>query len=91
MLIIKWGELADWDFEALNIELDGITDIDMEQFGFNIPDVECDAEAVEDDFDEEPPEEPKSKPGDIFKLGAHVLMCGDSTDVNSVEKLMGGR
>ena len=31
----KVGELADWDFEALDIELDGITDIDMEQFGFN--------------------------------------------------------
>ena len=31
----KVGELADWDFEALDIELDGIADIDMEQFGFN--------------------------------------------------------
>ena len=86
----KVGELAEWDLDMLDVELDEITEIDMEQFGFNIPDMEYDAEAVEDDFDEEPPEEPKSKPGDIFKLGAHVLMCGDSTDVNSVEKLMGG-
>ena len=86
----KVGELADWDFDLLPDELDGILDIDMSEFGFYMPDMESEAEAIEDDFDEEPPEEPESKPGDIYKLGEHVLMCGDSTDIKSVEKLMGG-
>lgn len=86
----KVGELAEWDLDMLDIELDEITEIDMEQFGFYIPDMKSEAEAIEDDFDEEPPEEPESKPGDIYKLGEHVLMCGDSTDIKSVEKLMNG-
>lgn len=86
----KVGELAEWDLDMLDIGLDEITEIDMEQFGFYMPDMESEAEAIEDDFDEEPPEEPESKPGDIYKLGEHVLMCGDSTDIKSVEKLMNG-
>lgn len=86
----KVGELAEWDLDMLDIELDEITEIDMEQFGFYMSDMESEAEAIEDDFDEEPPEEPESKPGDIYKLGEHVLMCGDSTDAKSVENLMGG-
>lgn len=45
---------------------------------------------VEDDFNEEPPEEPKAKPGDIYALGNHRLICGDSTDVKVVERLMNG-
>ena len=52
----------------------------------------CDAlaqyEVKEDDFDEEPPAEPKAKRGDIYLLGNHRLMCGDSTIFNDVEKLM---
>lgn len=87
----KVGELAEWDLDMLDIELDEITEIDMEQFGFYMSDMESEAEAIEDDFDEEPPEEPESKLGDIYKLGEHVLMCGDSTDTKSVENLMGGR
>lgn len=87
----KVGELADWDFEALNIELDGITDIDMEQFGFDIADSEELQEVQEDDFDDTLPEEPKAKMGDIYKLGRHRLMCGDSTDKETVELLMDGK
>ena len=86
----KVGELAEWDLDMLDIELDEITEIDMEQFGFYMHDMESEAEAIEDDFDEEPPEEPESKLGDIYKLGEHVLMCGDSTNIKSVEKLMNG-
>jgi site-specific DNA-methyltransferase (adenine-specific) len=47
-------------------------------------------EAQEDDFDVTPPEKPKSKLGDIYQLGRHRVMCGDSTSVEDVEKLMGG-
>lgn len=42
----------------------------------------------EDDFEVEPPKEPKSKLGDIYQLGRHRLMCGDSTRIEDVEKLM---
>ena len=44
-------------------------------------------EAEEDDYEVNPPEEPKAKPGDIYQLGRHRLMCGDSTDVESVYQL----
>lgn len=86
----KVGELAEWDLDMLDIELDEITEIDMEQFGFYMPDMESEAEAIEDDFDATPPEEPVARFGQIYKLGRHRLMCGDSTDPECVKKLMDG-
>ena len=84
------GEIADWDFELLDEELFRITDINMSDFGFTIDSLETDVEVVEDEFNGELPENPKSKLGDIYKLGRHRLMCGDSTDINCVEALMDG-
>lgn len=86
----KTGELAEWDIDMLDGELNDILDIDMEDFGFDIPEANDD-EVVDDEFDEEPPEDPKSKLGDIYQLGRHRLMCGDSTDVEAVKTLMGGQ
>lgn len=86
----KTGELADWDVDMLDGELNDIFNIDMEDFGFDAVE-ENDAEVVDDDFDEEPPEEPTSKLGDVYQLGRHRLMCGDSTDTQSVKTLMGGQ
>ena len=86
----KVGELAEWDLDMLDIELDEITEIDMEEFGFYMPDMESEAEAIEDDFDATPPEEPVARFGQIYKLGRHRLMCGDSTDPECVKKLMDG-
>ena len=86
----KVGELAEWDLDMLDIELDEITEIDMEQFGFYMPDMESEAEAIEDDFDATPPEEPVARFGQIYKLGRHRLMCGDSTDPECVKRLMDG-
>lgn len=86
----KVGELADWDFEALNIELDEITDIDMEQFGFDLDVSEEEKEVIEDDFNIAPPEEPVAKYGQVYRLGRHRLMCGDSTDPECVKRLMDG-
>lgn len=80
---------TDFDLEMLNVELDDILNIDMQDFGFELekePD-----EVVEDDFEIELPDEPKAKLGDIYQLGNHRLMCGDSTLEEDVEKLTEGK
>lgn len=88
----KVGEIAEWDTDLLRMELDDILDIDMDLFGFDLIDDEEDenAEVVEDNYNEETPAEPKAKLGDIYQLGRHRLMCGDSTSVTDVEKLIDG-
>ena len=87
----KVGELATWDLDTLKVELDNIGEIDMSEFGFSLNDIgEEPQEVQEDDFDEEPPEEPTSKLGDIYQLGEHRLMCGDSTNAEHVARLMDG-
>lgn len=86
----KVSEKAEWDFDLLNTELDDIIDFDMELFGFEDALQDDAEEAVEDEFEVELPAEPKSKLGDIYQLGDNRLMCGDSTVLEDVEKLMGG-
>lgn len=86
----KTGELADWDMGLLDDELAEIANIDMSDFGFDLGIPDDGEEAQEDDFDEEVPEEPKSKLGQIYQLGRHRLMCGDSTKAEDVKKLVGG-
>lgn len=79
---------TDFDFDLLQSELDAI-EIDMVEFGFD----ELEAEIVaneQDDVVPEVPDEPKSKLGDVYQLGEHRLMCGDSTDKETVAKLMDG-
>ena len=79
-----------FDIDILSFELDDIADIDMEQFGFEISiDDEEPAEIVEDEVPE-PPTEAKAKLGDLYILGNHRLICGDSTDVNVIDRLMDG-
>lgn len=86
----KVGEIAEWDFSLLDNELDDILDINMENFGFDLNfDDEQEKEIVEDEVPEVP-EEPKSKLGEIYQLGNHRLMCGDSTKKEDVDKLMNG-
>ena len=83
----KTGELAEWDTALLGEELAELADFDMSQFGFDTILQEEVREAEEDDYEVNPPEEPKAKPGDIYQLGRHRLMCGDSTDAESVYQL----
>lgn len=76
-----------FDMDTLNLELDNI-EIDMEQFGFEIS---LDDEEVEVVQDETPDHvEPRCKRGDLWKLGDHRLICGDSTDVKVIDRLMDG-
>lgn len=84
----KVAEKAEWDLDLLAEELTGLFDFDMASFGFD--ELEEEKEVVEDTFDAEIPEEPWVKPGDIYQLGLHRLMCGDSTVLADVKKLMGG-
>ena len=80
---------SEWDFEILSDELKSIVDIDMMDFGFDLSLDEEEPKVIEDEIPEIPVE-PKAKYGDIYQLGNHRLMCGDSTDINDVEKLMNG-
>ena len=91
ILANKTQERSDWDFTLLEQELDKI-DLQGYDFGFDLPETEDeDVEIVEDDFDETPPEEPTTKRSQIFQLGDHRLMCGDSTKAEDIKALTGGR
>lgn len=80
---------TDFDFELLDSELGGIIDIDMSEFGF---DIEIEDEEPDEIIDDEVPEEAETrcKLGDIWQLGNHRLICGDSTDANVIDRLMDG-
>lgn len=89
---------AGWNEELLKTELENLKelDFDLELTGFNIDELdelfkqdEEEQEIIEDEVPE-PPEEPKAKYGDIYQLGNHRLMCGDSTKEEDVAKLMDG-
>lgn len=80
-------------FSALEEELAGIGKLDMSQFGFedvSNSGVETVSDIEEDNYIVELPDEPKAKLGDVYSLGSHRLMCGDSTCLSDVEKLMDG-
>lgn len=86
----KVSEYAEWDFDKLLQELDGIQELDMSMFGFE-DESDNEVQVVEDDFDmEDLPEEPKSKRGQLYQLGNHRLLCGDSTSEADVDRLMNG-
>ena len=85
----KTAEMSEWDFDLLGDELADILDIDMSDFGFDLSeDEEEETEVIEDEVPEEV--EPIAKQGDIWQLGRHRLMCGDSTSVDNMNKLFGG-
>ena len=76
-----WDVLqADWDVEELA------------EWGLDMPDwgEPEQLETAEDDFNTTPPENPKTVLGDLYEIGEHRLLCGDSTQTDTFEKLMGG-
>lgn len=81
---------SEWDFDLLTDEL---AELDLSDFSFDfgIEDEEEETEIVEDEAPEVDEEnEPIAKLGDIWQLGRHRLMCGSSTNIEDVEKLMNG-
>lgn len=90
----KTSELAEWDFDLLDIELKELDkmdfDFDMSDFGFEELEELEDIEAVEDDYNPDEEIIYKTKAGDVWLLGNHRLMCGDSTNQSDVDKLMNG-
>jgi site-specific DNA-methyltransferase (adenine-specific) len=88
LLANKTSEKAEWNFEALEMELQDLDFGDFD-FGFDIGAEDEPTEIVEDDVPDVP-QEPKTKIGDLWKLGSHFLICGDSTDVAVIDRLMDG-
>lgn len=91
----KISELADWDMDKLMSELEGLSDIDdIDMSGFGFDDIQIEEagldEPEDDDYDVIPVEDPVSKLGQIWQLGNHRLMVGDSTDSDQVAKLLDG-
>ena len=102
-LIIADNKLAlnsDWDNDLLMLELQGLdkTDFDLSVLGFDqdelnalLNPIEPTVGLTDEDSVPDVPEEPKTKLGDIYILGNHRLMCGDSTSIDAVEKLVDGQ
>ena len=85
------AELSEWDLDILPDELAEF-DLSDFDFDFGIEDEEEETEIVEDEAPEVDEEnEPIAKLGDIWQLGRHRLVCGDSTDKATVELLMDGK
>lgn len=81
-----------FDSELLQMELEKLADIDMSAFGLELEEEKEDPDdVIEDDYNAETATpEKKAKPGDLFRLGEHRLLCGDATDKEAQEKLFDG-
>jgi len=77
-ILDEWLEIedVDVDMEGVNVQIEEIKE-------------ETHLEATEDDFDATPPEIPITVLGDLYEIGEHRLLCGDSTNIDSVLKLIG--
>src|SRR5262249_40859452 len=90
--------LAEWDFEILPIELADLqrADFDLNLLGFSADELshllDGDVAAGLTDPDElpEPPDDPITRPGDLWHLGDHRLLCGDSSLPAEVDRLLDG-
>ncbi len=85
----KTTEIAEWNFDLLRDELAALEDMFTGFDSQEIDDLLAEAlEPLEDDYEVELPTEPRAKLGDIYQLGEHRLMCGDSTKAEDVAILM---
>ena len=89
----RLAELAAWDMTIVAQELAALEEMgfDTDLTGFEIDEIEEDPlDVEEDDYEEEPPENPQSEPGGVYRLGQHRLICGDATDPETIGILMDG-
>ncbi len=93
------SNLSTWDLELLPLELRDLSalGVDLSSLGFTLDDLaqlldpngkqgECDADDIP-----EPPDDPVTKPGDLWVLGEHRLLCGDSSSAADVDRLLDGQ
>ena len=93
----KVAEIAQWDIELLLSEIDSVDNLDMTLFGFtdqdytldDFEDEELDTEDAEE-INEQDTQTSAVEYGDIYQLGRHRLMCGDSTSIADMEELVDG-
>lgn len=95
----RTAELAEWDFEKLAAELQSLQDagVDLSSIGMSADEVtaaiERGAPASAEDLENAIPPaplNPSSKRGDLYQLGTHRLLCGDSGSVADVDRLLSG-
>ena len=84
------AELAEWDESELAKQILDLDDKgwDIAELGFEMPQV-IEPEPIDENDIPEAPAEPTTKLGDVYQLGKHRLICGDSTDVTVMDKLLG--
>jgi len=89
---------AGWDMDLLSSEIEGLGSegYDLSLLGFNDDELAAmlaeKTEGLTDpDFVPEPPVNPISVVGDVWQLGRHRIMCGDSTSITAIEQLMDGQ
>ena len=96
----KLASNAGWDDEMLRLELGDLQEMgfDATLTGFSTDELDALLNVIEgtdgltdEDDVPEAPEEPTTRLGDVWILGQHRLMCGDSTSIDAVEKLMNGQ
>lgn len=83
----RTAELSAWDEAMRDSELREIHAFDMADFGFDAQE----PEVAEDNYAPQVPREPRTRRGDVYLLGRHRVMCGDSTCAEDVLRLMDGR
>lgn len=93
----RTGELAEWDSDALAKLLQSIPDDELGSVGFDakelndlIAKLDVGAADLDDDAPVEPPKDPASRPGDLWILGSHRLLCGDATAPADVDRVCAG-
>ena len=96
----KTGEIAEWDSDLLNklvAELNLEVDFDLSALGFDDSELtkilDCGLEDEDEKADDAPPlpDVPSTRPGDLYLLGDHRLLCGDATKPEDLQRLLAGQ